>query len=279
MKKKFLGSLLTGVLLVGALAGCGSSSSSSSSSSKLTTIKVAASPTPHAIILKHIKPQLKKEGYDLQIKEFSDYVQPNNVVDQGEFDANYFQHTPYLENFNKEQGTKLVSAGKIHYEPFGIYAGTKKSLKKVSNGDVIAVPNDTTNEARALLLLADQGLIKLKKNAGINATTKDITSNPHKIEFKELEAAQISRVNKEVAFVVLNGNYALDAGYDVTKDALAYEKSSSLAASTYANVVAVRKGHAKDKKIQALVKALKSKSTRNWITKHFKGAVVPYTGK
>lgn len=272
MNKKVLGSLLAGVLTLGALTGC-------SSKSENTVIKVAASPTPHAIILKHVKPELKKQGYDLQVTEYSDYVQPNNVVNDGDFDANYFQHTPYLENFNKENKTDVVSAGKIHYEPFGIYPGTKKSLKKIAKGDVVAVPNDVTNEARALLLLQDQGIIKLKKGAGINATTKDITSNPKKIDFKELEAAQVSRVNKEVAFVVLNGNYALDAGYSVEKDSLALEKADSAAASTYANIIGVKKGNQNEKKIKALVKVLKSKATQKWIQKRFKGAVVGYTGK
>lgn len=271
---KILKSLTAAALVAGALTGC----SSSSSSSEDKTIKVAASPTPHAIILNHVKSELKKEGYDLKVTEFSDYVQPNNVVQDGDYDANYFQHTPYLDSFNKEHKTDLVSVGKIHYEPFGIYAGTKKSLKSIKKGDVVAVPNDVTNEARALLLLQDQGLLELKKDAGINATTKDITSNPYKIEFKELEAAQVSRVNKEVAYVVLNGNYALDAKYKIS-DALVLEKSDSTAASTYANIIVVKKGNENKKKIKALVKVLKSSSTQKWIKGRFKGAVVGYTGK
>ena len=268
---KLLTLALTGALLLGA-TGCASSSDDK-------TITVAASTTPHAIILNHIKDDLKKEGYTLKVTEYTDYVQPNNVVEDGDFDANYFQHTPYLDSFNKEHKTHLVSAGKIHYEPFGIYAGTKKDLKQISKGDVIAIPNDTTNEARALLLLADQGLITLKKDAGINATIKDITSNPHNISFKELEAAQISRINKEVAFVVLNGNYALDAGYNAATDALAYEDSSSTAASVYANIIAVKKGNEKKAKIKALVNALKSDSLKNWLKTRFNGSVIAYDGK
>ncbi len=179
------------------------------------TITVAASPTPHAEILAQVAPILAAEGWPLEVKEFQDYVQPNNVVESGEFDANYFQHIPYLENFNEEQGTHLVNAGGIHYEPFGIYPGTKSSLDDIAEGDTIAVPNDTTNEARALLLLQDNGILKLKDGAGLTATVLDIEENPYNVEILELEAAQVPRVKDEVAYVVLNGNYALDAGFSV----------------------------------------------------------------
>ena len=241
MKKKILALALAGVLVVGALTGCGSSKSESSE--KKTDdkkITVAASATPHAEILEEAKTLLKDKGYELEVKVFDDYVQPNNVVESGEFDANYFQHVPYLEQFNEEKGTHLVVAGKIHYEPFGIYPGTKKDLKDIAKGDKIAVPNDTTNEARALLLLQDNGIIKLKDGAGIKATVNDIEENPNNIEIVELEAAQVPRVVNEVAYVVLNGNYALEANYTVKKDALAYEKSDSEAAKTYVNVIAVK---------------------------------------
>lgn len=179
------------------------------------TITVAASPTPHAEILAEAAKILEKQGWKLEVTEFEDYVQPNLVVDSGEIDANYFQHTPYLDNFNEENNTNLVSVAGIHYEPFGIYPGTKSKLSDLKDGDVIAVPNDTTNEARALLLLQDNGVIKLKDGAGLNATVKDIEENPNNITIQELEAAQVSRVKDEVAFVVLNGNYALEAGYSV----------------------------------------------------------------
>ena len=185
------------------------------------TITVAASPTPHAEILAQVAPILAAEGWTLEVKEFQDYVQPNNVVESGEFDI------PYLENFNEEQGTHLVNAGGIHYEPFGIYPGTKSSLDDIAEGDTIAVPNDTTNEARALLLLQDNGILKLKDGAGLTATVLDIEENPYNVEILELEAAQVPRVKDEVAYVVLNGNYALDAGFSVAKDSLAYEKSDS----------------------------------------------------
>ena len=207
------------------------------------TITVAASPTPHAEILAEAAKILAKEGWTLKVTEFEDYVQPNLVVDSGEIDANYFQHVPYLDNFNAEKGTHLVSVAGIHYEPFGIYPGTKASLSDIADGDVIAVPNDTTNEARALLLLQDNGIIKLKDDAGLTATIKDIVENPHNVKIQELEAAQVSRVKDEVAFVVLNGNYALEAGFSVVHDAVAYETSASTAAKTYVNVLVVKEGN------------------------------------
>lgn len=280
MKKKILALALAGVLVVGALTGCGSSKSESSD--KKTDdkkITVAASATPHAEILEEAKTLLKDKGYELEVKVFDDYVQPNNVVESGEFDANYFQHVPYLEQFNEEKGTHLVVAGKIHYEPFGIYPGTKKDLKDIANGDKIAVPNDTTNEARALLLLQDNGIIKLKDGAGIKATVNDIEENPNNIEIVELEAAQVPRVVNEVAYVVLNGNYALEANYTVKKDALAYEKSDSEAAKTYVNVIAVKEGNENSEKIKALVDVLKSDSIKKFINEKYDGAVIVYDGE
>ena len=280
MKKKILALALAGVLVVGALTGCGSSKSESSD--KKTDdkkITVAASATPHAEILEEAKTLLKDKGYELEVKVFDDYVQPNNVVESGEFDANYFQHVPYLEQFNEEKGTHLVVAGKIHYEPFGIYPGTKKDLKDIAKGDKIAVPNDTTNEARALLLLQDNGIIKLKDDAEIKATVNDIEENPNNIEIVELEAAQVPRVVNEVAYVVLNGNYALEANYTVKKDALAYEKSDSEAAKTYVNVIAVKEGNENSEKIKALVDVLKSDSIKKFINEKYDGAVIVYDGE
>ena len=280
MKKKILALALAGVLVVGALTGCGSSKSESSEKkTEDKKITVAASATPHAEILEEAKTLLKDKGYELEVKVFDDYVQPNNVVESGEFDANYFQHVPYLEQFNEEKGTHLVVAGKIHYEPFGIYPGTKKDLKDIAKGDKIAVPNDTTNEARALLLLQDNGIIKLKDGAGIKATVNDIEENPNNIEIVELEAAQVPRVVNEVAYVVLNGNYALEANYTVKKDALAYEKSDSEAAKTYVNVIAVKEGNENSKKIKALVDVLKSDSIKKFIDEKYDGAVIVYDGE
>lgn len=240
------------------------------------TITVAASPTPHAEILAEAAKILAKEGWTLKVTEFEDYVQPNLVVDSGEIDANYFQHVPYLDNFNAEKGTSLVSVAGIHYEPFGVYPGTKASLSDIADGDVIAVPNDTTNEARALLLLQDNGIIKLADGAGLTATVKDIVENPHNVKIQELEAAQVSRVKDEVAFVVLNGNYALEAGFSVAHDAVAYETSASTAAKTYVNVLVVKKGNENNEGIQALAKVLKSDEIKQFIIDTYDGAVVPF---
>ena len=241
-------------------------------------IKIAASPIPHAEILAKAAEILEKYGYKLDIVEFEDYVQPNLVVESGEFDANYVEHVPYLNSFNEEQGTHLVDAGDIHYEPFGIYPGKKNSLSDIADGDSIAVPNDTTNEARALLLLQDNGLLKLKDGAGLTATVNDIVENPYNIKFVELEAAQVARVVSEVEYVVLNGNYALEAGYSVGRDSIAYESSDSVAAQTYVNIIAVYEGHENDEKIKALVTVLRSSEIEQFITDTYDGAVVFFKG-
>ena len=240
------------------------------------TIKIAASPVPHAEILEKAAEILKDYGYELDIVEFEDYVQPNLVVESGEFDANYFQHVPYLDSFNEEQGTHLVDAGDIHYEPFGIYPGTKSSLDDVADGDSVAIPNDTTNEARALLLLQDNGLLKLKDGAGLTATVNDVVENPYNLEFVELEAAQVARVVNEVEYVVLNGNYALEAGFSVAKDSIAYEASDSVAAQTYVNIIAVYDGNESTDKIKALVSVLRSDDIKKFIEDTYDGAVVFY---
>lgn len=272
--KKALALLLTGVLALGCLAGCGGSDSAESEEDKVIT--VAASATPHAEILEQAAPLLEEEGWTLEVKVYDDYVQPNNVVEDGDMDANYFQHIPYLENFNEEHGTHLVNAGGIHYEPFGIYPGQKASLDELAEGDTIAVPNDTTNEARALLLLQDNGLITLKDGAGLTATKNDIIDNPLNLEILELEAAQIPRVKDEVALIVLNGNYALQAGYTVANDAIAYETSDSEAAQTYVNVIAVKEGNEDSEAIKALVEVLKSDTIKQYINDTYDGAVIPF---
>ena len=240
------------------------------------TIKIAASPTPHAEILEAAKSILADEGWDLEVTEFEDYVQPNLVVESGDFDANYFQHIPYLECFNEEKGTHLVDAGDIHYEPFGIYPGTKSSLDELEDGDTIAVPNDTTNEARALLLLQDNGVLTLKEGAGLTATVNDIESTAKDIKIQELEAAQVPRVLGEVAFAVINGNYAVEAGLSVADDAIAYEASDSEAAKTYVNIIAVKEGNEDNEGIVALVDALKSDEIKDFINETYNGAVIPY---
>ena len=273
--KKIISIILSLVVVVGALAGCGSETKDNNTS-QTTTIKIAASSTPHAEILEQAKSILKEKGYDLQITEFNDYVQPNMVVESGEFDANYFQHIPYLDSFNEEKGTHLVNAGGIHYEPFGIYPGTKSDLSQVAEGDSIAVPNDTTNEARALLLLQDNGIITLKEGAGLTATINDIKDNPKNVKIVELEAAQIARVKDETAFIVLNGNYALEAGYSASKDSLAYEKADSEAAKTYVNIIAVKEGNEQNEGIKALVEVLKSDEIKKFINEKYDGAVIPF---
>ena len=268
--KKLVAAVLTGVLVAGTL------STGVYAKDDDKTITVAASATPHAEILEEAKPLLEKEGYDLEVTVFDDYVRPNEVVESGEFDANYFQHIPYLEQFNEEKGTHLVNAGGIHYEPFGIYPGTKDSLDDLADGDSIAVPNDTTNEARALLLLQDNGIIKLKDGAGLEATVNDIEENPYNVEIVELAAEQVARVAEETSYIVLNGNYALQAGYSVSKDALAYETSDSEAAKTYVNVIAVKEGNENSDKIKALVDVLKSDEIKDFINEKYDGAVIPF---
>lgn len=295
MKKTF-GVVTAAVLVAASIAGCSGNKAAettaaettaaessaaettaeetTASSGELQKIVVGASPAPHAEILKAANDVLKEKGYELEIKEYVDYIQPNLALESGDLDANYFQHLPYLESFNKENGTNLVSAGAIHYEPFGVYAGKTTSLDELQDGATIAVPNDTTNEARALLLLEAQGLIKLKEDAGLTATKNDIVENPKNLQLYEVEAAQLPRVIGDVDVAVINGNYAIEAGYKVS-DALAVEASDSLAATTYGNVVAVRAGEENDPAIQALIEALTSDEVKAFIESTYDGAVVP----
>lgn len=240
-----------------------------------TTLKVAASPTPHAEILNAAKDILAEQGIDLEVIEFTEYVQPNLVTESGEVDANYFQHKPYLDGFNVEQGTHLVSVGPVHYEPLGIYPGKSSDLENIADGATIAIPSDTTNEARALQLLATQGLITVRDDAGLTATINDITENPHNIKFEEIEAAQLPRTVQDVDFAVINGNYALAAGFSVKNDALATEDASSEAAQTYANILAVKEGRENDPAIQALYAALTGDKVKDYINSTYDGAVVP----
>lgn len=278
--KKFIAPLLVVGLLVSALslAGCGSSDTSSTddSSSDNKVIKVAAVPTPHAEILNDVvKPLLAEEGYDLEVTEFTDYVQPNTATEDGEVDANYFQHGPYLENFNAERGTHLVSVTSVHYEPLAIYPGKVSSLDDLQSGAVVAVPNDPTNEARALLLLQQEGLITLADGAGVNATVNDIVDNPLNIQLKELEAAVVPTVLADVDVACINANYAIEAGLTVDKDALAVESADGDAAKTYANLLVVKEGNENNEGIQALAKALNSDEVRNYINSKYEGSVLP----
>ena len=304
MKKKNLGTIaLAAALACAALAGCSGNSqeqttaastegteaageeteaagaesevseAESAASGELETLVVGATASPHAEILEVVKPILAEQGYDLQIQEFTDYVLPNRALEEGELDANYFQHIQYLESYNEQNGTDLVSAGEIHYEPFGIYAGKTTDLSQLPDGATVFVPNDITNEARALLLLQDQGLLTLKEGAGLEATPNDIEENPKNLEIVEMEAAMIPRTMDDCDIAIINGNYALEAGLNVS-EALAAETSDSLAAQTYANVVAVRSGDENSEKIQALVQALCSDEVKEFIVATYNGAVV-----
>ena len=255
-------------------AGEEAAEDTSAASGELEKLVVGASPAPHAEILEAAREVLASKGYDLEIVEYTDYVIPNNALDSGDLDANYFQHKPYLDSFNEQNGTDLVSAGAIHYEPFGIYAGKTASLDALPDGATVLVPNDITNEARALLLLEAQGLLTLKEDAGLEATPTDIVDNPKNLEFVELEAALLPRSLPDEDIAVINGNYAIEAGLKMS-DALAVEDSDSLAATTYGNVVAVRAEDAESDKTKALIEALTSPEVKEFIETTYEGAVVP----
>ena len=267
--------LLALALLTGcAAAPAGEAAPAPNGEGNLVPIVVGASPTPHAEILAAVKDALMEQGYDLQVKEFTDYIQPNMALDAGELDANYFQHITYLNDFNESNGTDLASAAGIHYEPFGIYPGKTKSLAELPDGAQVAVPNDPTNEARALLLLQEQGLIEVDPAAGLQATKKDITQNPKNLEIMEIEAAQLARSLPDVDVAVINGNYAIQAGMNVATDALATESKDSATAEAYTNVVAVRAGEEESDKIKALVAALETDAVKKFIDGAYGGAVV-----
>ena len=259
--------LILALTLALSLAACGSSADDK-------TIKVGATPAPHAEILEVIKEELAKEGWTLEIVEFDDYIIPNTSLEEGALDANYFQHITYMNGFNDERGTHLVSAAEIHYEPFGMYAGKSASIDALPDGAQIAVPNDATNEARALLLLQQVGLITLKDGAGINATKADIVANPKNIEIVETKAELLTTTLQDVDMAVINGNYAIDAGLKIA-DALAVEAADGAAAQAYVNVLAVKEGNENSEKIQALVKALKTDAVKAFIESTYAGAVVP----
>ena len=282
MKKKLL-ALLLGLTLCLSLAACGGDSAADSGaadtgaaeeggdSGETVTLTVAASPTPHAVILEQCVPILAEQGIDLVINQYSDYVVPNTAVEDGDEDANYFQHLPYLEEFNETRGTHLVSVAGVHIEPMGIYAGQTASLEDLPDGAVIAIPNDATNEGRALLLLESQGLITLDDSSNLTATPNNIVDNPKNLEFQELEAATIPSVLADVDLAIINSNYALGADLNPTTDALAIESSDS----HYVNVLVVKEGNENNEAVQALVEALHSDTIRDFITESYGGAVVP----
>lgn len=240
---------------------------------ELIKVKIGVSPTPHGDIIKYIKENLaEKAGLDIEIVEFTDYVQPNLALADGQLDANYFQHLPYLEDFNKEHNLNLVSVAAIHIEPLGIYSKTLKSLDELQDGAVVGIPNDATNAGRALNLLAANGLITLKEGVGYAATVADITENPKNLKITELEAAQLVRSLEDTSISVINGNYALDGGLTPAKDALALESGEN---NPYANILVVNQGHENNEGIKILIQLLTSPEVKQFIEERYNGSVIP----
>lgn len=276
--KKLLALLLALTMVLG-LAACGSTPAETEGeeptegdTAETVTLTVAATPTPHAEILQQVVEPLKEEGVELVIKEYTDYILPNTAVEEGEMDANYFQHTPYMNDFNAKQGTHLVAVADIHFEPLGLYPGKTTSLEELPEGATVAVPNDSTNEGRALLLLEAQGLITLKEDAGLECTINDIVDNPKKLEIKELEAAMVPQVIDDVDVAIINSNYAIQADLDPTTDALVSESAED---AKYPNIICVKEGNENNEAILKLVEALKSDAVRTFIEENYNGAVVP----
>lgn len=261
---------LVAVLSCGLLVGCGGNAGSADDK----VIRIGASPSPHAEILTEVISAVEAQGYSLEIIEYNDYVIPNTAVDQGELDANFFQHKPYLDNFNAENGTDIVSVAAIHFEPLGIYSKSVTEVSEIGEGALIGVPNDATNEARALLLLEANGLITLKAGAGVSATINDIESNPLNLEIKEIEAAQLPLSLLDLDAAVINGNYAISGGLKVS-EAIAIEESTSVAAETYANIIAVKAGNENSEKVQVLINAIQTEEVKAFIGGTYEGAVVP----
>ena len=272
--KKILTLILALTMAVGLCACGGSDAPAEDTAAETVTLKVAASPTPHAEILAQVVDVLAEQGIELVVTEYGDYVVPNTAVEEGAEDANFFQHAPYLESFNAENGTHLVSVAPIHYEPMGIYPGMTASLEELPDGAVIAVPNDVTNEARALQLLAAQGLIEIDPAAGLNATPNDITSNPKNLQFKEMEAAMLPQIVGEVDLAIINSNFALQGGLNPAEDSLASEDAASEAAQTFANIIVVKEGSEENAADLALIEALQSDAVREFIETTYAGSVV-----
>lgn len=281
MNKTFqrIAAILCAGALTLSLAACGGSGEPATTGGAEATgatkkLVVGASASPHAEILEAIKPELAAQGIELEIKIFTDYIIPNTSLNEGELDANYFQHKPYMDEFNETRKTNLTAAVAVHFEPLGIYAGKSSDLDNVPDGAIIAVPNDATNEVRALQLLEQRGVIKLTEGVGLTATKKDIAENPHNVEIREVEAAQVPRSLADADFAVINGNYALEA--EVPADKLLYsEDKTSEVAQEYANILAVRTGDENREEIQALVSALTSETCRKFIEETYTGRVIP----
>ena len=272
--KKILTLILALTMAVGLCACGGSDAPAEDTAAETVTLKVAASPTPHAEILAQVVDVLAEQGIELVVTEYGDYVVPNTAVEEGAEDANFFQHAPYLDSFNVENDTHLVSVAPIHYEPMGIYPGMTASLEELPDGAVIAVPNDVTNEARALQLLAAQGLIEIDPAAGLNATPNDITSNPKNLQFKEMEAAMLPQIVGEVDLAIINSNFALQGGLNPAEDSLASEDAASEAAQTFANIIVVKEGNEENAAVLALIEALQSDAVREFIETTYAGSVV-----
>ncbi|MCO8289196.1 MAG: MetQ/NlpA family ABC transporter substrate-binding protein [Tetragenococcus halophilus] len=273
--KKTLYAGVLGLTVFGLVACSSGNDEGSGSGDDDETLTVGASSTPHAEILEQAEDDLAEKGYELDVEVFDDYVLPNQALDEGDLDATFHQHEPYLDNFNEENGTDLVSAGEVHFEPLGLYPGKTETVDDLQDGAEIAIPNDATNGARALLLLEEAGLIKLDDDKGIEATTNDIEENPKDLEITELEASQIPRTVQDVDLSVINGNYAVDAGFDIANDSLEIEDKDSEAAQTYANIVAVQEGNEDDPAIEALMESLHSDDVKDFIDEEYQGAVVP----
>ena len=273
--KKILTLILALTMAVGLCAcGGGEEAPAEDTAAETVTLKVTASPTPHAEILAQVVDVLAEQGIELVVTEYGDYVVPNTAVEEGAEDANFFQHAPYLESFNEENGTHLVSVAPIHYEPMGIYPGMTATLEELPDGATIAVPNDVTNEARALQLLAAQGLIEIDPAAGLNATPNDITSNPKNLQFKEMEAAMLPQIVGEVDLAIINSNFALQGGLNPAEDSLASEDAASEAAQTFANIIVVKEGNEENAAVLALIEALQSDAVREFIETTYAGSVV-----
>ncbi|WP_026895410.1 MetQ/NlpA family ABC transporter substrate-binding protein [Clostridiisalibacter paucivorans] len=266
-------SLLLVLTLLGSitLAGCGNNNSNGDTSKEDNVITIGASPVPHEEILNAIKADLETQGIELKIIQFTDYVKPNMALADGEIDANFFQHEPYMNKFKEEKGVDITSLGKVHIEPLGLYSNSASSIEELKDGASIAIPNDPTNGGRALILLQNNGLIKLKEGIGLEATELDIAENPKNFVFKPLEAAQLPRVLDDVDAAVINGNYALEAGLVPTEDAILIEGADS----PYANIIAIRSGEENSEKLQALLKALHSDKVKEFIEENYNGGVVP----
>lgn len=277
-KKRIIGLALVSALSLGILAGCGGKDKAADNNAGKgegeKVITIGASPTPHAQILEALKPEFKKEGYDLKIVEFTDYVLPNKALVDGDIDANYFQHQPYLDEFNAKNKTDLKSVSVVHYEPMAIFPGKTKKLDDLKDGAKIAIPNDASNGARALLLLADNGLITLKEDAGITATVRDIKDNPKKLEIVEMDAAQIPRALQDVDLAVINGNFAISAQIPFESH-IASEKADSVAAKTYANIVAMKAAEKDSEKAKVINKVLTGDACKKFIGDKYKGTVIP----